>query len=223
MELCEIVDKCYVAVKNSIDFSDSESTVCFMLLIDKILNNPCELQSLPNKRKCAFVLSSIAVSDFFDKFPEYNGTSTGEVVCASGFYMYMNLLESGDMFDIDFPAFIMILHYGREYIGEVYGHFFVANDHLLNVSRKYGIDFPYDPKKKKRVFAKGIELRMIRYSHIKGTSNRTIDQMGYTLEDDNEIPHDYNDDNDPFAEAINLYRKLDNCFASSVGFDFLSD
>ena len=223
MELYEIVDKAYVAAKNSIDFSDNESTAYFMLLIDAILDNPCDLQSLPNKRKCAFVLSSIAVTDFFDKFPEYHGTSTGEIVCAAGFYMYMNLLESGDMFDIDFPAFIMILHYGRKYVGEVYGHFFVANDHILSASKKYGIAFPYDPAKKKRIFAKGIELRMIRYCHNKGTSNITVDQMGYALEDDDEIPHDYNDDNDPFTEAINLYRKLSHCFASTVGFEFLSD
>lgn len=221
MKLNEIVDNAFIAIKNSSDFSDTESTAYFMLLIDTILSNPMDLVILPNKRKCAIVLSSIAVSDFCREFPTYNGRSTGEIICASGFYVYMNLLESGDMFDADFPAFILMLHYGRKYIGEIYGHFYVAKDKVLKTNEKFGMQMPYDPEKKKRIFAKGIELRMIRYCNNRGTSNSTMDEIRYALEGDNEIPHDYNDEYDPFDEAIRLYKQLRHIFSTPIGFEFL--
>ena len=87
MELNEIVERAYVAVKGSDDFSDAESTECFRMLTDSILSHPSELLSLPNKRKCAFVLSCMAVSDYFSRFPYYNGKATGEIICSAGLYL----------------------------------------------------------------------------------------------------------------------------------------
>ena len=93
----------------------------FMLLIDSIIKNPKELTTLTNEdlANLGFCTSCIMASNFTSKYSQYYNWSTGAVVVSVGLYAFMKQLDNSYLLNSHFPAFIVLIHEGREYFANL--------------------------------------------------------------------------------------------------------
>lgn len=219
MSLTEVVNKTIITMQNSADLLDDETTASIMVLIDAIKNSPKEVLALEDLSLLAIALSATVSSGFVKRHPRYYDYSTGEIACSVGFYAFMKQLEHGTMLNAHFPAFIALLHDGREYLAEL-----IEKELLSKVKGQNSYD-PYFILEyraagyKKYAIIKGIELLIHVTCENKGYSDYNLER--WKLEIQSEIIEiKQRIGNDFFKYALDLYKFITNNLKSDSTYDF---
>lgn len=106
------MDLCWIRLKSSQDFNESELVSAFKALLSAIKDNPSEIVNFPEEEKLSLVLSSIMTSPFPNTHQVYDGVDVKNLLFMCGFYLYMHQLEFSKFYDKNWPAFILLLHLG---------------------------------------------------------------------------------------------------------------
>lgn len=145
LSLQSVIRIAMTALQNSDDFSDARTTASMMLFTSYITEHPNSVLSCDDLRDLGIIISSIMTSNFIEEYPTYNGISQGEVLCAVGFYAYMEQLKQGTLMNNHYPAFVLLLHHGRKYLNNIYEQMLMKNAGLQNMSAYNPFDrFEYE-------------------------------------------------------------------------------
>ena len=108
-------------LKRSADYSDGPTIAQFMILINSIVENPKELTELSNEQlaNLGICMSCIMTSNFVRNYPRYYDWKIGEVVTSVGFYAFMKQLDNSYLLHSHYPAFILLIHGGRDYFANL--------------------------------------------------------------------------------------------------------
>lgn len=122
MELVSCIDSTFTAIRKSCNCNDLSTVSQFMILGDALVSNPKELTILSNQQlaNLALCASCIISGDFVETHPVYYQWSTGKVFAAVGFYAYMKQLDNSYLLNSHYPAFIVLMHEGRDYIADLF-------------------------------------------------------------------------------------------------------
>lgn len=214
----KVINDAMVALKCSADFSDASTTASFMLLQDAITRNPKAVLTSSNLCYLALESSCIITSSFIRKYPKYKDISNGMFFCSIGFFSYMRQLEKGDMLNMHYPAFISLLHYGRNYMEDVFVSALypeLKHASLYNVMDQMKLS---EAENKKSAMVKAFECLIIRTCHSSGYADEGIIDMGIELE--REFQTNINIGGEPFDNALKVYRFIEAKLATDNPFDF---
>lgn len=119
LSLSMAVDMALDAVHNSSDCSDNRTVAMFMMLGDAIVNGSHEILDMDDTSKLALAAGSVIASSFCDRYPKYKDYEMGLVIGATGFYAFKKLIKKGMLPKMYYPAFVVLLHYGRRHLAEL--------------------------------------------------------------------------------------------------------
>lgn len=202
MNINEALNSCLSNMKASVDFNDSATVSSIKDLLQCIIDNPAKLITFDNKEKLSIALSSILTSEFPSDFPTYNGINVRNLVFATAYYLYMQQLETGWFYDRNWPAFISLLHYGRNEFAK-----FIVDTNPFAPERINRISGRPIDNERSLIAAKGLELNMMLAAKRKGIWMAELSDWYDELCDDmDELLA-----KDPFKkEAIPLYQTITN-------------
>lgn len=220
--LNEAIDKALFAMKSSDDGSDNETVASFMILFDAIIKNPQEILSLRDNLKLSLISSAMVSSGFPLKFSTYNSYNTGEVACAIGFYTFMKQIQNGSLPASFLPAFIVLIHDGREYMAHLIEKTVLHRKSLdINPYNVFEIMAYNDAECKKYAITKGIELLIHGLYKNSGLYYGNIDNWRLELEAEKKqieqfIGMDFH------LYAIKLYQIIEDNLKSKEPYNFNS-
>ena len=189
-------------MKASIDFNDYATVNSIRELLGSVIENPSKLINFSNEEKLSIALTSVLTSQFPSDYPIYRGVNVRNLVFATSYYLYMHQLETGMFYDRNWPAFITLLHYGRNEFAK-----FIVDTNPFAPERINKITGRPVDKQRSLNAAKGFELNLMLTAKEKGF---WMDEMSPWLE---ELRSDADEllDKDPFREeALPLYHVITN-------------
>ena len=202
MNINDALNSCFSNIGTSDDFNDSATVNSFKDLLGCVIGNPARLINFANKEKLAFALTSILTCQFPSDYPTYKGINVRNLVFATSYYLYMHQLETGVFYNRNWPAFITLLHYGRN----EFAKFIVETNPFApeRINRITGR--PIDNQRSLNA-AKGLELNLMLTAKNKGVWEEELSSWYEELSDNmDELLA-----NDPFRkEAIPLYQIITN-------------
>ncbi len=163
-------------LKKSENYTDTSTTSQFMLLIDSFIKNPKELTTLTNEdlANLGFCTSCIMASNFTSKYSQYYNWSTGAVVVSVGFYAFMKQLDNSYLLNSHFPAFIVLIHEGREYFANLIQELILTGKEKLSFYDALDRIKFWGSEQKKYDIAKHFEYTLQTHCIAKGTSNEYL-------------------------------------------------
>ena len=163
-------------LKISKNYTDTSTTSQFMLLIDSFIKNPKELTTLTNEdlANLGFCTSCIMASNFTSKYSQYYNWSTGAVVVSVGFYAFMKQLDNSYLLNSHFPAFIVLIHEGREYFANLIQELILTGKEKLSFYDALDRIKFWGSEQKKYDIAKHFEYTLQTHCIAKGTSNEYL-------------------------------------------------
>ena len=163
-------------LKKSKNYTDTSTTSQFMLLIDSFIKNPKELTTLTNEdlANLGFCTSCIMASNFTSKYSQYYNWSTGAVVVSVGFYAFMKQLDNSYLLNSHFPAFIVLIHEGREYFANLIQELILTGKEKLSFYDALDRIKFWGSEQKKYDIAKHFEYTLQTHCIAKGTSNEYL-------------------------------------------------
>ncbi|MBQ6987574.1 MAG: hypothetical protein IJN45_00315 [Alistipes sp.] len=220
LDLQSAVSIAMSALQQSDDFSDSHSVASFMIFMSHITMHSKDIITCHNKmlENVGLVASSIMTTNFVREYPAYYGVSQGEVLCAVGFYTYMKQLDKGTFLDIHYPAFILLLHHGEQYLTNIY-NYMLTNDPNLK-TRKFSVYNPFDIIDTQEVLNKARkQIRAFEYIiHVaarqKGYYDSDFNEWYNELYEEYEVGEDY------VKEAKKMYRFIANDLMSNSPYSY---
>lgn len=197
------ISNCLQAMKESSDFSDRATTDAIHELLSCIISSPKQLINNPKEENLSLVMSSIMTSSYPSLYPTLDGLNVRNVVFVCAYYLYMHQLDTGYFYDRNWPAFILLMHLGRQEFA------------------KFSVEMnPFAPEKIQRLMnqnvdssralnvAKGVELNMMLAAKKSGFLTSDIEPWF------EELYEEYDEllaDKDPFrSAAIPLYQCISN-------------
>ena len=202
MKINEVLSTCLSNMKASDDLNDYATVSSIKDLLSCIIDNPAILINCANEEKLSIALSSILTCQFPSDYPTYKDINVRNFVFATSYYLYMHQLETGMFYDRDWPAFITLLHYGRNEFAK-----FIVDTNPFAPERVNKImGRPIDNQRSLNA-AKGLELNLMLVAKKKGFWMEELSQWYEELSDD----MDELLESDPFRkEAIPLYQVITN-------------
>ena len=202
MNINEVLSTCLSNMKASEDLNDVATVSSIKDLLSCIIENPAILINCPNKEKLSIVISSILTCQFPSDYPTYKDFNVRNLVFATSYYLFMHQLETGMFYDRNWPAFITLLHYGRN----VFAKFIVEMNPFAPERINEITGRPVNNQRSLNA-AKGLELNLMLIAKEKGGWMEDLSQWYEELVDDmDELLA-----NDPFRkEAIPLYQVITN-------------
>lgn len=202
MNMNEILNSCLSNMKASEDFNDYATVSSFKDLLSCIIENPARLINFSDKEKLSIVLSSILVSQFPVNYSTYKDINVRNLVFAISFFLYMNQLETDMFYDRNWPAFINLLHYGRNEFAK-----FIVETNPFAPEKLNKITGCFTDNQRALNAAKGFELNLMLTAKDKGFWMAELtDWYNELYEDKYELLA-----NNPFKdEAIPLYQVITN-------------
>lgn len=202
MNINEALNECLSNMKASEDFGDYATVSSIKNLLSCIVDNPARLVNYPNEEKLSIVLSGVLTSQFPTDYPTYKGLNVRNLVFATSYYLFMHQLDTGMFYDRNWPAFITLLHYGRNEFAQ-----FIVDTNPFAPERINSITGAPVNKKRSLNAAKGVELNMMATAKGKGFWMAELSDWYDDLIDD----RDELLSSDPFRkEAIPLYKSIGN-------------
>ena len=200
MNINEALNSCLSNMKASTDFSDNATVSSIKDLLSCVIENPAELINFADEEKLSIALSCVLTSQFPSYYPTYKDINVRNLVFATSYYLYMHQLETGRFYDKDWPAFITLIHYGRN----EFAKFIVDTNPFAPERINEMTGRPID-KQRSLNAAKGLELNMMLTAKNKGRLVEELTDWYDELWDDRyELLED-----DPFRkEAIPLYQVI---------------
>ena len=202
MNINEVLNACLSNMKASEDFNDVATVSSIKDLLSCIIENPTILINCANEEKLSIVISSILTCQFPSDYPTYKDINVRNLVFATSYYLYMHQLETGMFYDRNWPAFITLLHYGRNEFAK-----FIVDTNPFAPERINKITGrPFDNQRSLNA-AKGLELSLMLTAKKKGFWMEKLSQWYDELSDDMDELLASN----PFRkEAIPLYQVITN-------------
>lgn len=211
MNINEVLNTCLSNMKASENFNDFETVRSIKDLLSCLIEDPANIINFANEEKLSIALTSILTSQFPTDIPTYKDINVRKLVFSISFYLYMHQLETGMFYDRNWPAFITLLHYGRNEFAE-----FIVETNPFAPERINQITGRSINTQRALDAAKGFELNMMLAAKSKGA---WISEMSEWFE---ELRYEMDDllANDPFKkEAIPLYQVITNYLkANDVSF-----
>lgn len=202
MNINEILNTCFSNMKASDNFNDAATVSSIKDLLSCIIDNPAILVNFVNEEKLSVVISSILTCQFPSDYPTYKDINVRNLVFATSYYLYMHQLDIGVFHDRNWPAFITLLHYGRN----EFAKFIVATNPFAPERINKFTGRPIDNQRSLNA-AKGLELTLMLTAKKKGFWMEELSQWYEELCDD----MDELLESDPFSkEAIPLYQVITN-------------
>lgn len=202
MNINEVLNTCLSNMKASEDFNDVETVSSIKALLSCIIEDPEILINCANEEKLSIAMSSILTCQFPSDYPTYKNINVRNLVFATSYYLYMHQLETGMFYDRNWPAFITLLHYGRNEFAK-----FIVDTNPFAPERINKITGrPIDNQRSLNA-AKGLELNLMLTAKNKGIWMDEMSQWYEELSDDmDELLA-----SDAFRkEAIPLYQVITN-------------
>lgn len=202
MDINEVLNSCLSNMKASVDFTDHATVSSFKELLSCVIDNPAKLNNFANEEKLSIALSSILSSQFPEDYPTYKDIDVRNLVFAVSYYLYMHQLETGMFYDRNWPAFITLIHYGRnEFAKFIIDTNPFAPERINKITGK-----PVDNNRSINV-AKGLELSLMLTAKKKGFWMEEMTDWFEELIDNRDELLSY----DSFRkEAIPLYHVISN-------------
>ena len=202
MDIYEVLNACISNMRASEDLNDVATVSSIKDLLSCIIENPVILINCANEEKLSIVISSILTCQFPSDYPTYKDINVRNLVFATSYYLYMHQLETGMFYDRNWPAFITLLHYGRN----EFAKFIVDTNPFAPERMNKIMGRPIDNQRSLNA-AKGLELNLMLTAKKKGFWMEELSQWYEELcEDMDELLA-----NDPFRkEAIPLYQVITN-------------
>ena len=202
MKINEVLSTCLSNMKASDDLNDYATVSSIKDLLSCIIANPAILINCPSEEKLSIALSSILTCQFPSDYPTYKDINVRNLVFATSYYLYMHQLETGMFYDRNWPAFITLLHYGRN----EFAKFIVDTNPFAPERINKIMGRPIDNQRSLNA-AKGLELNLMLTAKKKRVWMEELSQWYEELSDDmDELLA-----NDPFRkEAIPLYQVITN-------------
>ena len=202
MNINEVLSTCLSNMKASDDFNDYATVSSIKDLLSCIIDNPAILINCANEEKLSIALSSILTCQFPSDYPTYKDINVRNLVFATSYYLYMHQLETGMFYDRNWPAFITLLHYGRN----EFAKFIVDTNPFAPERINKIMGRPIDNQRSLNA-AKGLELNLMLTAKKKGFWMEESSQWYEELSED----RDELLESDPFRkEAIPLYQVITN-------------
>ena len=202
MKINEVLSTCLSNMKASDDLNDYATVSSIKELLSCIIDNPAILINSANEEKLSIALSSILTCQFPSDYPTYKDINVRNLVFATSYYLYMHQLETGMFYDRNWPAFITLLHYGRN----EFAKFIVDTNPFAPERINKIMGRPIDNQRSLNA-AKGLELNLMLIAKKKGFWMEELSQWYEELSDD----MDELLESDPFRkEAIPLYQVITN-------------
>lgn len=189
-------------MKASEDLNDVATVSSIKDLLSCIIDNPAILINCANEEKLSIAISSILACQFPSDYPMYKDINVRNLVFATSYYLYMHQLETGMFYDRNWPAFITLLHYGRN----EFAKFIIDTNPFAPERINKIMGRPIDNQRSLNA-AKGLELNLMLTAKKKGFWMEELSQWYEELSDDmDELLA-----NDPFRkEAVPLYQVITN-------------
>jgi len=202
MNINETLNTCLSNMKASEDLNDVATVSSIKDLLSCIIDNPAILINCANEEKLSIAISSILACQFPSDYPMYKDINVRNLVFATSYYLYMHQLETGMFYDRNWPAFITLLHYGRN----EFAKFIIDTNPFAPERINKIMGRPIDNQRSLNA-AKGLELNLMLTAKKKGFWMEELSQWYEELSDDmDELLA-----NDPFRkEAIPLYQVITN-------------
>lgn len=202
MNINDALDSCLSNMKASTDFNDNATVSSIKDLLSCVIENPAELINFANEENLSIVLSSVLTCQFPLDYPTYKDINVRNLVFATSYYLYMHQLETSRFYDKDWPAFITLLHCGRN----EFAKFIIDTDPFAPERINEIAGRPIDNQRSLNA-AKGLELNMMLTAKRKGVwTDELTDWYDELCDDKYELL-----ENDPFRkEAIPLYQVITN-------------
>ena len=202
MKINEVLSTCLSNMKASDDLNDYATVSSIKDLLSCIIDNPAILINCANEEKLSIALSSILTCQFPSDYPTYKDITVRNLVFATSYYLYMHQLETGMFYDRNWPAFITLLHYGRN----EFAKFIVDTNPFAPERINKIMGRPIDNQRSLNA-AKGLELSLMLTAKKKGFWMEELSQWYEELSED----RDELLESDPFRkEAIPLYQVITN-------------
>ena len=202
MNINEVLSTCLSNMKASDDLNDYATVSSIKDLLSCIIDNPAILINSANEAKLSIALSSILTCQFPSDYPTYKDINVRNLVFATSYYLYMHQLETGMFYDRNWPAFITLLHYGRN----EFAKFIVDTNPFAPERINKIMGRPIDNQRSLNA-AKGLELNLMLTAKKKGFWMEELSQWYEELSED----RDELLESDPFRkEAIPLYQVITN-------------
>ena len=202
MNINEVLSTSLSNMKASDDLNDYATVSSIKDLLSCIIDNPAILINCANEEKLSIALSNILTCQFPFDCPTYKDINVRNLVFATSYYLYMHQLETGMFYDRNWPAFITLLHYGRN----EFAKFIVDSNPFAPERMNKIMGRPIDNQRSLNA-AKGLELNLMLAAKKKGFWMEELSLWYEELSDDmDELLA-----NDPFRkEAIPLYQAITN-------------
>ena len=202
MNINEALSTCLSNMKASDDLNDYATVSSIKDLLSCIIDNPAILINCANEEKLSIALSSILTCQFPSDYPTYKDINVRNLVFATSYYLYMHQLETGMFYDRNWPAFITLLHYGRN----EFAKFIVDTNPFAPERINKIMGRPIDNQRSLNA-AKGLELNLMLTAKKKGFWMDELSQWYEELSEDRDELLEI----DPFRkEAIPLYQVITN-------------
>lgn len=202
MNINDALNSCFSNMKASADFNDTETVVSIKNLLECVIENPASIINFANEEKLSIVLSSVLTCQFPSDYPIFKDINVRNLVFATSYYLFMHQLETNMSYDRNWPAFITLLHYGRN----EFAKFIIDMNPFATEKINEITGEPVDNLRSVNA-AKGLELNMMLTARNKGVWMEELSQWYDELSDDMDLLLE----TDPFRkEAIPLYQIISN-------------
>lgn len=217
LSIASYINSTIASIRKSHDYNDCGVVAQFMILGDTLVDNPKELVVLSNQQlaNLALCMSYVISSDFVENYPSYNQWSTGKIFAAVGFYAYMKQLDNAYLLNSHYPAFITLMHEGREYIADLFQSSILQKKNFSPYNPLDLMDF-HNTEQKKYDITKHFEYMLHVTCRKAGCSDDNLDvwhnEIGYELDAIEQRLHTRN----TLEYAKSMYRDLTTYFSKGI-------
>lgn len=187
LSIASCIDSTFTSIRKSSGYNNLEMVAQFMILGDALVSHTKELVELSNQQLTylSLCMSYIVSSDFVKKYPAYDQWNTGKIFSAVGFYAYMKQLDNAYLLNSHYPAFIALMHEGRDYIADLFQGSILQKKNISPYNPLDLLDF-YDTDQKKYDITKHFEYMLHVVCRKAGCSDNNLDiwcnEIGYELD-----------------------------------------
>ena len=183
LSLNSVIDRTFASIKRSSGYNNPNMIAQFMILGDELVSNTKELVELSNQQltHLSLCMSYIIGSNFVRDYPNYCQWSSGKIFAAVGFFAYMKQLDNSYLLNSHYPAFIVLMHEGREYIADLFQSSILQEKNFSPYNPLDLMDF-YGTEQKKYDIIKHFEYMLHVTCRKAGYSDSNLDMWRSEIE-----------------------------------------
>lgn len=214
------IDETFSSIQNSA-CDEPKMIAQFMILGDALVRNTKELVELSNQQLSylSICTSYIVSSDFVERYPFYHKWSTGKVFAAVGFYAYMKQLDNAYLLNSHYPAFVVLMHDGREYIADLFQSSILQKENI-SIYNPFDLNDFYDTEQKKYDITRHFEYMLHVMCQKSGCFDNNLDVWRNEIECELYAIEQRLNTKNTLEYAKSLYRDIAGNFSKGIMPDY---